>query len=132
MIEIKLLDKNGKELCNGDIIKFIEIRKTYDSPFSDNSYQFKDGVVAKFVEFKIDAQAYMENEGGFYIPRFYYTKDDLIEIFGLSKDPSHEEFMEDCIEYICSELGINFITEEDFFNQINGFVVVKVQGDGHD
>lgn len=33
--------------------------------------------------------------------------------------------MEDCVDYICSELGINFTTEVEFFNQINGFTIVK-------
>lgn len=132
MIEIKLLDKNGKELCNGDVIKFVEIRPTFDSPFSDNSYQFQDGIVVKFVEFKIDAQSEINDGGIFSIPNHHYTKDDLLEICCLSKDASHEEFMEDCVEYICSELGINFTTEEDFFKQINGFVVVKAQGEGHE
>lgn len=125
MIEIKLLDKNNQELTNGDTIRLVEIRPTYDYPFSDNPYRFQDGIVVKFVEFKVDAQADIDEEGLFYIPRFYYTKEDLLEICCLSKDASHEEFMEDCVYYICSELGINFTTEVEFFNQINGFTIVK-------
>ena len=125
MIEIKLLDKNNQELTNGDTIRFVEIRPTYDSPFSDNSYQFQDGIVVKFVEFKVDAQADVDEGGLFCIPSFYYTKKDLLEICYLSKDASYEEFMEDCVYYICSELGINFTTEVEFFNQINGFTIVK-------
>ena len=130
MIEIKLLDKNNQELTNGDTIRFVEIRPTYDSPFSDNSYQFQDGIVVKFVEFKVDAQADIDEGDLFCIPRFYYTKEDLLEICCLSKDTSYEEYMEDCVYYICSELGIKFTTEVEFFNQINGFTIVKTHNSG--
>lgn len=76
MIEIKLLDKNNQELTNGDTIRFVEIRPTYDSPFSDNSYKFQDGIVAKFVEFRVDAQADID-EGVYSASLIFITQKNI-------------------------------------------------------
>ena len=124
MIEIKILDKNGVELKNGDVIRYVQILPTYED---NDLFNTKDGITAKFIECKIEPQCEIDDDGMFYMPYSYYTKEDLLEICDLSS-ASHDEYI-CCLEYICSELNITFTDEKSFFDLINGFEILEPKAD---
>ena len=126
MIEIKILDKNGVELKNGDVIRYVQILPTYEA---NDFFHTKDAITAKFIECKIEPQSELDDGGMFYMPSCYYTKEELLEICDLSISASHDEYMECCLEYICSELNITFTDEKSFFDLINGFEILEPKAD---
>lgn len=126
MIEIKILDKHGKELKNGDVIRYVQILPTYED---DVFYIFKNGITVKLVEYRIQPQSDFDDEGVFYVPSPHYTKENLLDACDLSINVSQEEYVECCLEYICSELNIEFTDEKSFFDFINGFEILEPKSD---
>lgn len=125
MIEIKLLDKNGIELKNGDVIRYVEIIPTFNNDFPIS----KDGISAKIMELKVNPQSEFDDGGMFYMPSCHYTKEDLLEAFDFPIDVNQDEYIECCLEYICPELNIEFTDEKSFFDFINGFEILEPKAD---
>jgi hypothetical protein len=126
MIKIKILDKNGNELKNGDTIRYVQILPTYqDEVF----YRFKNGITVKIIEYKIEPQSEFDEENMFYIPSPHYTKEELLEACDLPLNVGQDEYEECCLEYICSELNIEFTDEKSFFDFINGFEILEPKAD---
>ncbi|WPE80232.1 hypothetical protein SB581_12240 [Acinetobacter baumannii] len=126
MIKIKILDKNGNELKNGDTIRYVQILPTYqDEVF----LRFKNGITVKIIEYKIEPQSEFDEENMFYIPSPNYTKEELLETCDLPLNVSQDEYEECCLECICSELNIEFTDEKSFFDFINGFEILEAKAD---
>lgn len=120
MIEIKILDKHGVELKNGDTIKYASITSTY---FNDDFLGGKDGVKICWETYLIDPQSDLDGFLSFHIPNAFYNKEELIEIFDF-RECSDEEYQE-ILSQICESLNIEFISESDLFEKINDIEVVS-------
>lgn len=123
MINIKILDKKGKELYDGDTIRYVDISNTYEYI---NAFpgKVKDSIEVLFKQYVIDAQCEFDKENLFYIPNKEYTKEFLLEAYDLHKDCIQEDYIEYCLKPICESLGVPFISEKDVFYRINGFEII--------
>lgn len=122
MINILIHDKHGKELKNGDFIKYFSFRALVSG--DDWFESAHDGSIAEWMYLKIDAQAEFQSDGLFHLPINNFSKSELIEISGASQSISDEEYQECVVDYICAELNISPKDHDEFLLMINGFEIV--------
>lgn len=119
MIEIKILDKRGAELKNGDTVRYASIIPTY---FDDDFWAGKDGVNICWEYYLIDPYKDLSPYFSFHIPNALYDKAELLSIFEY-RECSDEEY-EGILSAICNSLNIEFTNENELFEKINGIEIV--------
>lgn len=125
MIEIKILDKHGTELKNGDTIRYASITPTY---FEGDFWGGKDGVKICWETFVVDPHKDTNEYFSFGIPNAFYSKTDLIDIFDF-RECSDEEY-QGILTEICDSLKIEFTNEADLLERISGIEIVKEKEEG--
>lgn len=120
MIEIKILDKHGVELKNGDTIKYASITPIYEN---GDFWAGQNGVKINWGTYLIDPQSDADDFFSFFIPNAIYDKSELIRIFDF-RECSDEEY-QGILDEICESLNIEFTSESDLLEKISGFEVVK-------
>lgn len=120
MIEIKILDKHGVELKNGDVIRYVSMTSYYQD---EHFFRFQSGVAIKHAEYTIDAQSEVNEFGMFSMPMSHFDKPLLVDLFECEKD--NQEEYEAVLMDISNSLNIEFTNESDLLEKISGFEVVK-------
>lgn len=123
MIKLKIKDKNGKILKNGDTIRWVDLTPVYDE--LDFGRELYIGVDIKYATQKVEPQREYDKDG--YCSMYYgeyYDRKGLLRIFNLPPNTPDDEFKECVVDYICDELNVNVYTEEEFYHLINGFEIL--------
>lgn len=124
MIELKIEDKSGNILKNGDTIRWVDLISHYDE--LEYGRKLYTGVTVKCTTQKVEPQhEYDENGYCFIDYGKYYDREGLLEIFNLPTNISDDEFKEYIVDYICDELNVNVYSEEGFYHLINGFEIMN-------
>lgn len=124
MIELKIEDKSGNILKNGDTIRWVDLISHYDE--LEYGRKLYTGVGVKYMTQKVEPQHEYDKDGYCFIDYGkYYDRERLLEIFNLPSNISDDEFKEYIVDYICDELNVNVYTEEGFYHLINGFEIIN-------
>ncbi|HDY75429.1 MAG TPA: hypothetical protein ENH49_02780 [Candidatus Marinimicrobia bacterium] len=129
MITILCHDKKGKEVSNGDKIRWFQITPEWQDEYGDNiprpggHYRHQVDTDIGWEEMIYEPQE--EAEGGFISlpPGIYYDHDMLCELFGLPNNIPDDEFQECVLDLISNEIG-DKLSLADTLNVISGFEVV--------
>ena len=130
MIQLRILDKNGRELCDGDMVKTCSIQASWQEE-GDYGYRHQVDTIAKWIFSKVDIQGDLDNEGFFMVPGtsvMDYEADSfraaLCELSGLPPTIDDEEFNDCVFDYLCSQLDLDCKTLEELEFAIEGFEIV--------
>lgn len=123
---IQIFDKRGRELVNGSTIRYVEFNAIHQEE-GDFGWSFLSDVSVKWVYLTVEELLkQLDNEGYLYLPPFHPCHDaDSIKVFYELRGIDFDEYKECIIDPICEDLGLIFTTEEQFFNDINGFEIVE-------
>lgn len=131
MIHLKILDKHGRELCDGDTIKTCSIRKSMQEE-GDYGYQHQVDTIAKWELSKIDVEKELEENDAFFSPWQSIIgyggesfRDALCDLGGLPSTIDDDEFKECVFDYICHQLDLDCKTLEELEFEVEGFEIVE-------
>ena len=129
MIELRILDINNKELCNGDTIRYIEINPEFqEHDHSGGLYREQIGTLVEIKHLTVDPdQIYADDSFLSIPPLIEYNTSMLCYAFGLGGDRSNisdAEFKECVIDVICEKIGIKS-NEKKMLKILNNFEIIS-------
>lgn len=133
MICLKILDKNGVELNNGDTIRVARI--TPDFQYEDDGYKHQIDTIIKWEYDVIDPENEIDACGAFWVPGADFSsytggsfRDALCGLFALPASVGDEEFNDCVLGRICHELRLECTTVDELEEAIQGFEIVPKRG----